>query len=164
MDIIFHIAVNFQCSLGCYSPSSCVVAKDATMRERERERERVAVELLVSKIANARGIRNTHNNNNNSLAPFFFTTTCMIQQAHEFSCLFFSLIFLWVFLVFSWGCETNLMMTMRIYSASSLLLLLLLLLLLEIWVLDCSGKRREIMMMMMIRVCAWIFVARAEGG
>jgi hypothetical protein len=50
---------------------------------------------------------------------------------------------------------------MRIYSASSLLLLLLLLLL-EIWVLDCSGKRRE--MMMMIRVCAWIFVARAEGG
>jgi hypothetical protein len=36
--------------------------------------------------------------------------------------LFFALIFLWVFLVFSWGCETNLMMIMRIYSASSLLL------------------------------------------
>ncbi len=86
----------------------------------------------------------------------------MIQQAHEFSCLFFSLIFLWVFLVFSWGYETNLMMSMRIYSASSLLLLLLLL---EIWVLDCSVKRREMtMMMVMIRVCAWIFVARAEGG
>jgi hypothetical protein len=85
LDIIFHIAVNFQCSLGCYSPSSFVVAKDATMRERERERERVAVELL--------GIHNTHNNNNNndSLAPFFFSTTCMIQQAHEFSCLFFFL-------------------------------------------------------------------------
>jgi hypothetical protein len=60
--------------------------------------------------------------------------------------------------MFSWGCETKLMMNTRIYSASSLLLLLL-----EIWVLDCSGKRRE-MTMMMTRVCAWILVARADGG
>ncbi len=92
----------------------------------------------------------------------------------SFRACFFSLICLWVFLVFFWGFETNLTMIMRIYSASSLLLLL------EIWVLDCSGKRREMMMIELgfewqeqredddedysFGFWPWIFLAGGGGG